>query len=770
LVVPLVAAAETIRAALNASYSFVLPAAMNLFMNGLTASIILLYHGPDIRVVAAAYVAGAVFQLLVITGLAWRHGLRVRLSWRVDDPRVIGALQLSGRPTVSSLLNLGNRVVEQLVASFLPSGSITVLSYGQRLISALGGGIFFRPVTVALLPRLADAEHADDRPAVSALVSQALKFVLAIALPLTAFTVALADPVVRLVFHRGSFGPVATHLLALTLAIYGASLVGSGVQRVLLAPFYARLDTRTPLRNTFYGVVVDLVLLLPCIALFGRHSINAVLGVAVAYSITQYFIVAHAWVRLRATVRLRGAEVLAFAGRAGLGCALATWVMLWLVSALGIAGQTQRGRLLLATIGIGLAGAAVMTLVAGLVFGPGATRRALSRRKTRRDQDRGPALPALPADEPLGRTGDGSSALWRPVEPAGSVPNTPGEDPAVPGAAHPWGAEREARALVHQTVTESAIEATEPARGRRPVGLVLLLVGFPASLLVAVATGVLAVRGVGRTELIVPLAALLGLGFVVLGLVRFEWFVLCALAIRTLVDFTKVGAGSDQLGTGNGDAVSSGPAASALAILFIAMSLVWLLARRRSADRRDGAPALRFTVADAAFAFFVGSCLLSVIGSVNRAATLTETARIVAAVLMFVVLERLLTSMARVRRVLVACFVALAAPVGLGVYQAVTGHGRFETAGVSRVVGTFLHPNTFGFFLSMFMLMAIALYRHCEPRTRLALALVTGLCGALLVLTYSRGSWIAFTLGLVLIGLLQSRLVFAWILGGALLA
>jgi len=267
---------------------------------------------------------------------------------------------------------------------------------------------------------------------------------------------------------------------------------------------------------------------------------------------------------------------------------------------------------------------------------------------------------------------------------------------------------------------------------------------------------------------------LVGVGLVSLGVWRYEWFVLCVLAVRTVVDVTKVNpsTSTSQLaevapgssGSSGADAVSSGPAASALAILFIIVSAGWLLSRHRAGK------GLRPTVADGAFALFVGSCLLSVTGSVNRSATLTETARIVAAVLMFVVLERLLTSMAHVRRVLVACFVALAAPVGLGLLQAVTGNGRFVTAGVSRIVGTFLHPNTFGFFLSMFMLMAIAIHRHCRPRTRLALWLVVGVCGGLLVLTYSRGSWIAFTLGLVLIGVLQSRAVFAWMLGGALLA
>src|SRR5581483_10141629 len=137
LVVPLVAAAEAVRSAMNASYSFVLPAAMNLFMNGLAAALVFLHHGHDIRSVAWAYVAGAAFQLVVITVIAWAQGVRIGLSARINDPRVRAASTLSTRPTVSSLLNLGNRLVEQGLASFLPSGSITILSYSQRLISAV---------------------------------------------------------------------------------------------------------------------------------------------------------------------------------------------------------------------------------------------------------------------------------------------------------------------------------------------------------------------------------------------------------------------------------------------------------------------------------------------------------------------------------------------------------------------------------------------------------------------------------------------------------
>lgn len=371
LVVPLVAAAETVRAALNASFSFVLPAGMNLFMNGLTASIILVSAGADIRVVAWAYVAGAAFQLVVVLAAAWRRQIRIAVSLRLRDEGLARAVRLSGRPTVSSLLNLGNRVVEQLVASFLPTGSITILSYGQRLISALGGGVFFRPVTVALMPRLAEAEHRERTDEVVDLVARGLRFVFAISAVLTAFTVALAEPVVRVVFHRGNFTPEATHLLALSLAVYGVSLVGSGVQRVLLAPFYARMDARVPLRNTFYGVLVDLALLGPGIALFGRHSSRAILGVALAYSLTQYVIVAHAWLRLRRTAPLRLSALVRSVAKTTLTATAAAAGMVVFVRLCDLASVTERSRLVILTVAAASIGAIIVAVVGVLLAGRG---------------------------------------------------------------------------------------------------------------------------------------------------------------------------------------------------------------------------------------------------------------------------------------------------------------------------------------------------------------------------------------------------------------
>jgi putative peptidoglycan lipid II flippase len=306
-----------------------------------------------------------------MVAVAWRRHIRVRMSLRLNDPRLRRTVRLSGRPTVSSLLNLGNRVVEQLIMSFLPAGSITILSYGQRLISALGGGVFFRPVTVALMPRLAEAEHQGRRREVVDLVLRALRFVLAISMVLTAFTIALAEPVIRIVFHRGSFSPQATHLLALSLAIYGTSLVGSGVQRVLLAPFYARMDARVPLRNTFYGVLVDLALLGPCIAVFGDDRAQGVLGVAIAYSLTQYFIVWHAWHRLRLTVPLRLPMLIPSALKISTAALAAGLGMFGFVTLCHVSSVSDRSLLVILTLAASSIGAIIVAVVGALLAGSG---------------------------------------------------------------------------------------------------------------------------------------------------------------------------------------------------------------------------------------------------------------------------------------------------------------------------------------------------------------------------------------------------------------
>jgi peptidoglycan biosynthesis protein MviN/MurJ (putative lipid II flippase) len=275
---------------------------MNVVMNGLAAALVLVLAGADVHLVAWAYVAGAAAQLVLVSVMAGRRGFRFVPSTALADPEIRATGRLAGRPLLGAGLNPVARLCEQFVVSFLPSGSITILNYGYRLISAIGGSVFFRSVMVTLLPRLTRATARADADETERMTALGVRMMLVVSVPLTAFMAVLSKPFVRALFQRGNFSPADASLLGAVLAVYAASLVGSALQRAMLAPFYARLDTRVPLRNTFYGVAANIALLACTGVPLRHHPRTAVLGVALAYSLAQYVNLAHAWIILRRTM------------------------------------------------------------------------------------------------------------------------------------------------------------------------------------------------------------------------------------------------------------------------------------------------------------------------------------------------------------------------------------------------------------------------------------------------------------------------------------
>lgn len=365
LVVPLVALAEVLRALLNARGVFVAPAAMNVIMNGVAAGVILTSSSGEIHVVVWGYAAGAASQLAFMAGIAYRQGFRYRLQLALNDPDLTSVARLATRPLVGAGLNPLARVGEQIVVSYLPPGSITILNYGYRLISAIGGTLLFRSVIVTLLPRLTVATARNDEVAVSKTTMLGLRMMLAVSIPLTAFVAVLANPFVLVVFERGAFGRNDVALLGMVLAVYSASLVGSALQRALLAPFFARLDTRIPLRNTVYGATVNL-LLLPLVLAFGLEDERSVLGVAVAYSLAQYANVVHAGTRLRRLTGQRFITLLPLCTSLVIASALAAAAMAFASSELG-PDKLSRIELLGRACVLGATGLVVLGLVLALV-------------------------------------------------------------------------------------------------------------------------------------------------------------------------------------------------------------------------------------------------------------------------------------------------------------------------------------------------------------------------------------------------------------------
>lgn len=390
-VVPLEALGDVFEAFLNARYSFVLPSGAKVLRN-VTAVVVIVVagsSGSDPRTIAWGYLAG--MALLVLVEVAWSavKGWRYKPTLALGDASVREAGVLCVRPLAGAAINPLTRLVEQQFVSFLPAGAITISQYAYRVISAVGGTVFFRSVMVAMIPRMTEATTSGRDVEVARLTRTGVRIMLAISLPLTVVTAVLARPAIEAVFRRGKFDAEDALLLGWVLVAYALSLPGSGVQRALLGPFFARLDTRTPLRNTIYGNAANLVLLPVFIWIAGREDAWAVVAVGAAYSAAQYVHVGHAWWRLHHGLGIRLKGVGAFTLEVVVGSVVYGVVLYLAAAALGLYGELPRWQLLARTALAGVVGSIPAVAVAYVMRKR--TRRKQPERGERVHEDRGHA-------------------------------------------------------------------------------------------------------------------------------------------------------------------------------------------------------------------------------------------------------------------------------------------------------------------------------------------------------------------------------------------
>ncbi|QGY39619.1 murein biosynthesis integral membrane protein MurJ [Pseudodesulfovibrio cashew] len=175
------------------------------------------------------------------TGFTWRGAW----SWRNKGVARMGLLML---PTVfGAAVYQINILLSTLLASFLPVGSVSYLYYADRLVQ-FPLGVFGIAVSTAALPSLAKLAARREMEEFDSALSASLGLTLFIALPSAAGLIALASPVIALLFERGAFSPEAVSATASALVAYSAGLPFIALSRPLVAAFYALEDTRTPVK------------------------------------------------------------------------------------------------------------------------------------------------------------------------------------------------------------------------------------------------------------------------------------------------------------------------------------------------------------------------------------------------------------------------------------------------------------------------------------------------------------------------------------------
>jgi putative peptidoglycan lipid II flippase len=249
-------------AILNSYGRFSVPAFTPVWLNlSLIAAASLaapLFEEPVFALAWGVFLAGIV-QLLFQLPFLYQLKMVPHPVWdtRHEGVRQIMTLMLPALFGVSvSQINL---LLDTVLASFLPTGSISWLYYSDRL-TELPLGVFGIAIATVILPSLSRQRAADSGGKFEQTLDWAMRSVLWIGLPASVGLVVLAEPILITLFQYGALEPSDVAMSALSLRAYCLGLVAFMLVKVLAPGFYARKDMRTPVRIGIRAMVANMVL------------------------------------------------------------------------------------------------------------------------------------------------------------------------------------------------------------------------------------------------------------------------------------------------------------------------------------------------------------------------------------------------------------------------------------------------------------------------------------------------------------------------------
>ncbi|HEX5320955.1 MAG TPA: murein biosynthesis integral membrane protein MurJ [Stellaceae bacterium] len=254
------------------------PVLLNLF---LIAGLLAMVHfgWTDGHVLAWALTAAGVAQFLWLAVSCAQAGVLLRPRFPRLTPKVRRTLAIMGPAVIGAGVTQLNLLISTALASLLPEGSVSYLYYADRL-NQLPLGVVGIAVATAILPPLSRQVHGGDLAGAMATQNRGVELSLLLTLPAAAGLAILAQPILAVLFQRGAFGPEATSATAAALSAYAAGLPAFVLVKVLAPAFFARQNTRTPVKVAVLCMAINLGLTLALMRPLAHVGVAIALSVA----------------------------------------------------------------------------------------------------------------------------------------------------------------------------------------------------------------------------------------------------------------------------------------------------------------------------------------------------------------------------------------------------------------------------------------------------------------------------------------------------------
>ncbi len=262
----LIGLSSTLISILNSHNYFFIPglssALLNIGMILFLGTFYFLFQGnqeEQVTVLAFGVLFGGILQTIVNLPLLKKIGYQIHLNFNMKGQ----GLQDLWRRFIPGVVGLAirevNLAVDIILASFLITGSIAALQYGNRLMQ-LPLGIIGISASSAVLPMFSRYTAARDWKNLSESLRFSTVTLVYLMLPVTVLFVVLGKDIIRLIFMRGAFDIFALDMTYRALLFYSLGLVFYSLTRTVIPIYYANKDTKTPVKISAGIVLLNIIL------------------------------------------------------------------------------------------------------------------------------------------------------------------------------------------------------------------------------------------------------------------------------------------------------------------------------------------------------------------------------------------------------------------------------------------------------------------------------------------------------------------------------
>lgn len=215
------------------------------------------FKNPEYALAWGVFIGG-LSQFLFQIPFLYRSGALVKPTWAWHSSGVTKIRKLMAPALFGVSVTQINLLLDTQIASLLGTGAVSMLYYADRLLE-FPLGLFGIGIATVILPSLSKLHTNKNTNEFSLTLNWGIKVINLLGWPALAGLMVLAQPIIMILFMRGEFTQMQVLMVSFALFAYLSGLLSFMFIKVLAPGYYARQDTKTPVRIGIKAMVANMV-------------------------------------------------------------------------------------------------------------------------------------------------------------------------------------------------------------------------------------------------------------------------------------------------------------------------------------------------------------------------------------------------------------------------------------------------------------------------------------------------------------------------------